>query len=125
MATPLSAGTKLGRYEICSQLGAGRMGEVYLAQATRLDPKVALKNLLADVASKTRSDGNSRSTIILNKTLLICLPVNAAKAFCYPFSIAILAAWTSLATAGNRTILEELHYSETVDARFLHTSTRR
>jgi len=28
MATPLSAGTKLGGYEIRSRLGAGGMGEV-------------------------------------------------------------------------------------------------
>src|SRR3989442_5936139 len=45
------AGTKLGRYEIRSQLGAGGMGEVYLAQDTKLDRKVALKILPADVAS--------------------------------------------------------------------------
>src|SRR5712692_1530252 len=47
----LAAGTKLGRYEIGSQLGAGGMGEVYLAQDTKLDRKVALKMLPADVAS--------------------------------------------------------------------------
>ena len=41
----LEAGTKLGRYEIRSQLGAGGMGEVYLAQDTKLDRKVALKIL--------------------------------------------------------------------------------
>jgi len=35
----LSPGTKLGRYEIRSRLGAGGMGEVYLAQDTRLDRK--------------------------------------------------------------------------------------
>src|SRR6059036_3055232 len=46
----LAAGTKLGRYEIRSQLGAGGMGEVYLAQDTKLDRKVALKILPADVA---------------------------------------------------------------------------
>src|SRR5712692_2948652 len=44
-------GTKLGRYEIRSQLGAGGMGEVYLAQDTKLDRKVALKILPAEIAS--------------------------------------------------------------------------
>jgi eukaryotic-like serine/threonine-protein kinase len=44
-------GTQLGRYEIRSQLGAGGMGEVYLAQDTKLDRRVALKILPADVAA--------------------------------------------------------------------------
>src|SRR5438046_7260364 len=47
----LAAGTKLGRYEIRSQLGAGGMGEVYLAEDTQLHRKVALKILPADVAA--------------------------------------------------------------------------
>jgi eukaryotic-like serine/threonine-protein kinase len=47
----LAAGTKLGRYEIRSQIGAGGMGEVYLAQDTKLDRKVALKILPAEVAA--------------------------------------------------------------------------
>src|SRR5437764_9543052 len=47
----LSAGTKLGRYEIRSKIGAGGMGEVYLAQDTKLDRKVALKILPAAVAA--------------------------------------------------------------------------
>jgi serine/threonine protein kinase/Flp pilus assembly protein TadD len=47
----ISPGTKLGRYEIRSQLGAGGMGEVYLAQDTKLDRKVALKILPAEVAA--------------------------------------------------------------------------
>ena len=47
----LDPGTKLGRYEIRSQLGVGGMGEVYLAQDTSLDRKVALKILPQDVAA--------------------------------------------------------------------------
>ena len=46
-----AAGTKLGRYEIRSQLGAGGMGEVYLAEDTQLHRKVAVKILPAEVAS--------------------------------------------------------------------------
>ena len=47
----IAIGTRLGRYEIRSPLGAGGMGEVYLAQDTNLDRKVALKVLPADVAA--------------------------------------------------------------------------
>jgi len=47
----LGAGTKLGRYEIRSQIGAGGMGEVYLAQDTKLDRKVAMKVLPASFAN--------------------------------------------------------------------------
>ncbi|PYU90100.1 MAG: serine/threonine protein kinase, partial [Acidobacteria bacterium] len=47
----IATGTKLGRYEIRSQLGKGGMGEVYLAHDTKLDRKVALKILPAEVAA--------------------------------------------------------------------------
>ncbi|HVS81531.1 MAG TPA: protein kinase, partial [Pyrinomonadaceae bacterium] len=47
----IASGTKLGRYEIRSQLGAGGMGEVYLALDSKLDRKVALKILPAEVAA--------------------------------------------------------------------------
>src|SRR5712675_3479767 len=47
----LVTGTKLGRYEIRSKIGEGGMGEVYLAEDTKLDRKVALKILPAEVAS--------------------------------------------------------------------------
>jgi serine/threonine protein kinase len=39
----LRLGTKLGRYEIRSKIGAGGMSEVYLAQGTKLDWQVALR----------------------------------------------------------------------------------
>src|SRR5215212_3844539 len=41
----LSAGARLGPYEILSALGAGGMGEVYRARDTRLDRSVAIKIL--------------------------------------------------------------------------------
>ena len=47
----IAAGAKLGRYEIRSKIGAGGMGEVYLALDARLDRKVALKILPAELAS--------------------------------------------------------------------------
>jgi len=47
----ITAGTKLGRYEIRAKIGEGGMGEVYVAQDTKLDRKIALKVLPADLAS--------------------------------------------------------------------------
>ncbi len=46
----LSAGTKLGPYEIVSAIGAGGMGEVYRARDARLNRDVALKVLPSTVA---------------------------------------------------------------------------
>ena len=47
----LSAGTRLGPYEIVAPIGAGGMGEVYRATDTRLDRSVAVKILSSEFAS--------------------------------------------------------------------------
>jgi Tol biopolymer transport system component/tRNA A-37 threonylcarbamoyl transferase component Bud32 len=46
----LTAGTRLGPYEIVGRVGAGGMGEVFRARDTRLDRTVAIKVLAPDVA---------------------------------------------------------------------------
>jgi tetratricopeptide (TPR) repeat protein len=47
----LSAGTRLGPYEIVSAVGAGGMGEVYRARDTRLEREVAIKVLSPGLTS--------------------------------------------------------------------------
>jgi serine/threonine protein kinase/Tol biopolymer transport system component len=74
---PLSAGVMLGPYEIRSLLGAGGMGEVYLARDTRLDRDVALKllppALTQDPDRLRRFEQEARSASALNHPAIVAV----------------------------------------------------
>ena len=67
---PLSAGSRLGPYEILSPLGAGGMGEVYRARDPKLGRDLAIKVLPEDVAGDpdrlARFEREARSLAALN-----------------------------------------------------------
>src|SRR6516225_5468116 len=67
---PLAAGTRLGPYTVVSRLGAGGMGEVYLAEDARLRRRVALKVLgstvAGDSAARDRLIQEARSAATLD-----------------------------------------------------------
>src|SRR5271156_967896 len=66
----LTAGTKLGPYEIVAPLGAGGMGEVYRAKDTRLDRIVAIKVLPSHLSenpeARQRFDREARTISSVN-----------------------------------------------------------
>ncbi|HVE65509.1 MAG TPA: serine/threonine-protein kinase, partial [Thermoanaerobaculia bacterium] len=73
----LTAGSRLGAYEIVAPLGAGGMGEVYRARDSRLQRDVALKVLPSDVASHpdrlARFEREARTVAGLNHPNIVVL----------------------------------------------------
>jgi eukaryotic-like serine/threonine-protein kinase len=76
-ANAASTGTKLGPYEILSQLGAGGMGEVYRARDTRLERIVAIKvlppSLSNDPDRLARFEGEARVLSTLSHPNLLAI----------------------------------------------------
>jgi serine/threonine protein kinase len=72
--------TSLSHYRIVSKIGLGGMDEVYLAQDTKLNCKVALKILPAEAASNRdrMQRFTSEATI---RGLLVRLPSNSSAGF--------------------------------------------
>src|SRR5262245_34919179 len=66
----LTAGTKLGPYEILQPIGAGSMGQVYKARDTRLNRFVAIKvlpeHLSADAELKARFEREAQTLASLS-----------------------------------------------------------
>ncbi len=73
----LSAGTRLGPYEILSPLGAGGMGEVWRARDTRLGREVAVKVLPDEVArdahALSRFEHEARAVAALSHPNILAL----------------------------------------------------
>ena len=71
---PLTAGTRLGPYEIIRALGAGGMGEVYRARDSRLGRDVAIKvlpdSVVHDPDRLARFDREARVLAALNHSLI-------------------------------------------------------
>jgi serine/threonine protein kinase/Tol biopolymer transport system component len=84
----LSAGSKLGPYEVLSPLGAGGMGEVYRARDPRLGREVAIKVLPEAVSTDPdrlkRFEREARSASSLNHPNIVTIfDIGVSDSICY------------------------------------------
>ncbi len=70
-------GTRLGNYEVLSELGSGGMGEVYKARDLKLGREVAIKVLPQEMASDTsrlrRFEQEARAASALNHPNIVTI----------------------------------------------------
>ncbi|MEE9554054.1 MAG: protein kinase [candidate division Zixibacteria bacterium] len=74
---PITNGTMISHYEIIEKIGAGGMGEVYLAEDTELNRKVALKflppHLCQDEDCRSRFKREAQATAKLNHPNIVTI----------------------------------------------------
>ena len=110
----LENGVEIGHYEIVSQIGAGGMGEVYLAKDTRLNRKVALKilhkNIAANEDRRLRFQREAWAVSSLNHPNILTIFEFAEKAGLHFLASEYVAGKTlrELLNERNLTILEML-----------------
>ena len=75
--TALSNGTEIGHYRIIEKIGAGGMGDVYLAEDTTLNRRVALKflslQLIADEEYKARFKREAQAAAVLSHPNIVTI----------------------------------------------------
>src|SRR5947199_5789357 len=110
----LGPGVTLSHYHIVSKIGAGGMGEVYLAQDTKLDRKVALKILPAEVAAHT------------DRMKRFVQEAKAASALNHPNIITIHEVGTSPTVREGSSTSDETHFiaTEFIDGETLRERIR-
>jgi serine/threonine protein kinase len=87
--THLTAGTRLGPYEIVATIGAGGMGEVYRARDIRLSRDVAVKIIpekFANDAARERFQREARAAAALNHPH-ICAIYDVGESNGYPYLV--------------------------------------
>jgi len=109
------AGRSLGQYRLISLVGTGGMGEVYLAEDTRLDRRVAIKvlppTLTKDQAQVGRFQQEARAASALNHPNIITVyDINEADSIRY-----IATEYIEGVTLRSRLALGALPIHETLD----------
>lgn len=112
---PIPPGTRFGRYEIRSPIGAGGMGEVYLAEDTQLDRTVALKVLPANIASDQqrmqRFIQEAKAASALNHpNILTIYGIGEADAACF-----IATEYIDGVTVRERVLKESIELSDVLE----------
>ncbi len=115
----ITAGSRLGSYEILAPLGAGGMGEVYRARDTRLGREVALKVLPEEVASNParlrRFEKEARSASALNHPNIVTV---------YELGTTEATSWIAMELVDGKTLREIVISGPIPRERFSTSSTQ-